>query len=255
VSWDAVNLAAPDFETAPEPPITCGLIYRGRRHALSGPPEAAKTVAAVIFGLEHYRAGHGRFALVDFEMGEHSTRLLLAELGATIDEIAAVYYVAPDRPPDAVDVDAIAEAGVTLVVIDATAGAYDASQLDDNKRGDAEKFSRAWVRPLWDRGIATILVDHVVKNADNRGRYAIGSERKLGTVDVHLGLHAVKQLHRGGDGLVVVSTHKDRPGHLQRPRAAELELRSDPETHRIAWKFRAAGDADSRRRGNRQRSW
>jgi AAA domain len=247
MTWQAINLAAPEFAQPTEPPITGGLIYRGRRHALSGAPEAAKTLAALILGLEHYRAGHGRFALIDFEMGEHASRLLLADLGATLEEIAAVYYVAPDGPPDDIDVDAIAAAGVTLVIIDAAAGAYEASELDDNKRADAEKFSRAWVHPLWERGIATILIDHVVKNADNRGRYAIGSERKLGSVDVHLGLHAVKQLHRGADGLIVVSTHKDRPGHLRRPRAAELELRSDPDSHRIGWTFRAseAGEGET----------
>jgi len=26
-------------------------------------------------------------------------------------------------------------------------------------RGDAEKFSRAWVRPFWERGMATMLLD------------------------------------------------------------------------------------------------
>jgi hypothetical protein len=37
------------------------------RHAISGPPEAAKTLAALIFGLEWMRAGRGLFALIDFE--------------------------------------------------------------------------------------------------------------------------------------------------------------------------------------------
>ena len=31
--------------------------------------------------------------------------------------------------------------------------------------------------------------------------------------------------------------HKDRPGWLQRPQAAELELHSDPDTHTITWQF------------------
>jgi len=240
VTWNEVDLAAPEFAQPADPPVTARLIYRNKRHALSGPPEAAKTLTALILGLEHHRGGHGRFALVDFEMGEHAVRLLLVELGATLDEIRDVYYVAPDGPPDALDIAAIAEAAVTLVVIDAAAGAYDASGLDDNKRGDAEAFARTWVRPLFERGIATILLDHVTKNPDTRGRYAIGSERKLGTVDVHLGLQAVKQLHRGADGLVTITVHKDRPGHLQRPRAAELEFRSDPETHQIRWDFLSA---------------
>jgi hypothetical protein len=239
-----INLAAPEFASKPEPPITCGLIYRRKRHVLIGPPEAAKTLAALIVGLEHMRGGHGPFALVDLEMGEHATRLLLEELGATADEIRGIWYATPEAPPQQDDLDQLADAGVTLVIIDAAAGAYGVSALDDNKRADAERFGQLWVEPLWRRDIATLLLDHVVKNSDNRGRFAIGSERKLGGVDVALGLEAVKQLHRGGRGLIRITTHKDRPGHLPRPRAAEFELRSDPDTHRITWTFRPASDDD-----------
>lgn len=240
MSWQPLDLSAEEFSRPTEPPATCGIIYRSKRHAISGPPEAAKTLTALICGLEHMRAGNGGFALIDFEAGEHATRLMLEDLGATPKEIASVYYVCPEGPPDEADIEAIVAAGITFVVIDAAAGAYDVSGLDDNARKDAEKFARMWVQPLWKRHIATALIDHVVKNAETRGKYAIGSERKLGSVDVHLGLHAIKQLHRGADGLIAVSTHKDRPGHLARPRAAELELRSDPDTNRITWTFRAA---------------
>jgi hypothetical protein len=243
VNWEPVDLSAPQYARPSEPPVTLGLFYRGKRHAISGPPEAAKTLLALITGLEHMRAGEGQFALVDFEMGEHATRLMLAELGATTEEIAAVYYVAPDGPPDADDIAAMVAAGVTLVIIDAAAGAYECSALDDNKRADAEKFSRAWVRPLWQHGVATVLIDHVTKNPDGRGKFAIGSERKLGTVDVHLGLHAVRQLNRGGAGLIRISTHKDRPAHLRRPVAAEIELNSDPTTNVITWQLREASPA------------
>jgi hypothetical protein len=159
VSWRRIDLCDLQFERPAEPPAICGLIYRGKRHALSGPPEAAKTLAALIFGLENLHAGGGSFAIVDFEMGEHATRLLLHDLGATLDEIASVYYVSATGPPDQTDLDAITAAGVTLVIIDAAAGAYDASDLDDNKRADAERFSRFWIAPLWLRNITTLTLD------------------------------------------------------------------------------------------------
>ena len=66
----------------------------------------------------------------------------------------------------------------------------------------------------------------------------IGSERKLGTVDVHLGFESVWPLHRGSDGHIKVVTHKDRPGFLPRPNAAEIVLESDPVSHRVSWTFR-----------------
>jgi hypothetical protein len=237
-------LADARYDQPTEPPGLCGLVYAGKRHALSGPPEATKTLSALVFGLEHLRASGGRrFALIDFEMGEHAIRLLLHDLGATLEEIARVYYVAPDGPPTTADVQALSEAGVTMAVIDSAAGAYSVSGLDDNKRSDAETFSRAWITPMWQSGVTTIVLDHVVKNSEARGRYAIGSERKLGTVDVHLGFEPVKALSRGGRGLVRVVTHKDRPGHLSRPVAAELVLHSDPVTHRVTWEFRRPNEA------------
>jgi hypothetical protein len=247
--WAAIDLSAPEYDRPTEPPDLCGLIYTGKRHALSGPPEATKTLTALIFGLEHLRAAEDRrFALIDLEMGEHATRLLLNDLGATLEEIARVYYVTPDGPPTTADLVELGEAGVTLAVIDSAAGAYTVSGLDDNKRGDAETFSRAWITPMWRVGITTIVLDHVVKNSEARGRYAIGSERKLGTVDVHLGFEPVKALSRGGRGLIRVVAHKDRPGHLSRPVAAKLVLHSDPITHRVAWEFNQpmepAGDSE-----------
>jgi hypothetical protein len=97
--------------------------------------------------------------------------------------------------------------------------------------------------------VTTLLIDHVVKSSESRGRYAIGSERKLGAADVHLGLEVVKQLTRGGNGLVKVVVHKDRPGHLTRPVPRELVVVSDPTTHAIEWTVRepvvAAASNDS----------
>jgi hypothetical protein len=255
-SWQPVDLSADRYAQPTERPIVAGLIYRGKRHALIGPPEASKTLLALLLGLEWMRADHGRLALIDFEMGPNATRLLLTDLGATIDEIADVHYVAPDSPPTEQQLAAITAAGVTLAIIDAAAGAYDTSGLDDNKRGDVERFARSWIRPLWrTHGCTTVVLDHVVKATDARGRYGIGSERKLGGVDVQLGLEAITQLHRGSSGLIRISTHKDRPAHLRRPHAAELHLVSDPGTHRISWELREPAATTDVVPGNADATW
>jgi hypothetical protein len=130
-----------------------------------------------------------------------------------------------------------------LVIVDAAAGAYDLTGLDDNKRSDVERFAALWVRPFWKAGIATNLIDHVVKNPEQRGKYAIGSERKAGGVDVHLGFDVIPghELTRGGNGLYKLTTHKDRPARLTRPIACELELHSDPDSGRITWATKPAG--------------
>lgn len=239
MTWEALNLTAPEFAIPSEPPSVAGLLYHGKRHLLSGPPESLKTLVALIVALEAIRAG-GTVAMIDFENGPAETRRLLKDLGATEAELQAALYFEPDTPPDDADIDRIAEAGVTLAIIDALAGAYGTAGLDDNKRAEAERFSAVWIKPLWNRGVATLAVDHVVKNTDARGKFSIGSERKLGAADVHLGLTVIRPLHRGSTGLVRVTTHKDRPGHLPRPHATEIELHSDPITHAITWEIRAA---------------
>jgi hypothetical protein len=83
-----------------------------------------------------------------------------------------------------------------LVIVDAAAGAFDLEGYDDNSRKDVEKWAQRWVTPFWRAEIATIVLDHVTKNAETRGKYAIGSERKVGGADTGLRSH-----HRGGHGL------------------------------------------------------
>ncbi len=237
-----LNLAAPEFAKPSEPPVHCGLIYKRKRHAVSGPPEAAKTLLVLIIALEAERAGT-RVAFIDFESGPAETRRLLEDLGATLEEIAAIDYYEAEGSPEDDDLQRLfIDTGVELVIIDAAAGAYNASGLDEEKRKDIEAWANAWVRPLWRAGIATILVDHVVKNRNNRGAFAIGGERKLGGVDVHLGLAAVSQMSRGKSGLIKITTHKDRPAWLPRPRTGDLELHSDPTTHAITWRIKPASD-------------
>jgi hypothetical protein len=172
-------------------------------------------------------------------MGQWDARDRLREMGATDDELGHVFYIEPETPASKEIVeDLVTTWTFSLVVIDAAAGAYSLQALDDNKRADVETFARIYVHSFWLREVATIVVDHVTKKANSRGAFAIGSERKVGGADVHLGFEIALPIKRGGRGLYKIVTHKDRFGHLNRPRAADLELRSDPDTHAISWTFR-----------------
>ena len=241
--WQPLDLADPKYAAAPDPPAIHGMLYARKRHVLSGPPESAKTLVAYLLLLSAMRDGW-HVAIIDFEMGPTAARQLLHELGATQDELTDIYYVEPSAPPSEANYQALIECETRLVLLDAAIGAYDAQGLDDNKRQDAEKFAGTWIAPLWQAEIATLLIDHVVKNVDGRGKYTIGSERKLGGADVHLGLEALKTLSRGGSGLIKVHVHKDRPGYMPRPSVAVLELTSDPDTHHITWQIRDPAPTD-----------
>jgi hypothetical protein len=243
-SWTPLNLAdLPD-----KPPVQptlggVGLVYPGKRHVFSGPQESAKTLAAYAIGLQVVRAD-GILILIDFEMGAYDARDRLQELGATPDDLAAVRYLEPHEPADDQTMRKLLTLDPALVVVDAAAGAYDLQGLDDNKRQDVERFTRLYVRAFWRAGVATILLDHVVKNTELRGRYTIGSERKVGGADVHLGFDVIVPVSRGGNGRYKLTTHKDRGGFLKRGHIADLELQSDPETHQIKWAFTQASPAE-----------
>jgi hypothetical protein len=242
-SWLPLNLAdLPD-----QPPIqptlgqigTIGLLYPGKRHVFSGPQESAKTLAAYLLALQVIRDGH-RVALLDFEMGAYDSRARLVDLGATPKDLARLLYAEPDDPATEDRIALLIRLAPSLVIVDAAAGAYNIQGLDDNKRTDVEQLTNLYIRSFWKHGIATIMLDHVVKNTETRGAYAIGSERKVGGADVHLGFTVITPISRGHSGLYKITTHKDRGGYLKRGTLAEMELSSHPETHAITCQLRPA---------------
>ncbi len=238
-SWRPQNLnELPEQPPTPPELGNTHLVYPGKRHVFSGPPESAKTLAAYCILIQVVRTG-GKAVLLDFEMGAYDARQRLRELGATALEIDHISYVEPDERATPVRIQQLLELEPDLVVIDAAAGVYSLEGLDDNKRGDVEKISSLYIRAFWRAGIATILIDHVVKDTETRGRYAIGSERKLGGADVHLGFEVIgkQAISRGGKGRYKIATHKDRGGYLKRGHLADLSLSSDPDTHSIEWAF------------------
>ncbi len=239
-SWRPQNLN--DLPEQPPTPPNLGnthLVYPGKRHVFSGPPESAKTLAAYCILIQVVR-NSGSGILIDFEMGAYDARQRLRELGATPDEINSIHYVEPDERATTERVANLIGLQPDLVIIDAAAGIYSLEGLDDNKRGDVEKISNLYIRAFWKAGIATILLDHVVKDGEARGKFAIGSERKLGGADVHMGFDTISPISRGSSGKYKISTHKDRGGYLKRGHLADLQLDSDPDTHSITWTFTEA---------------
>lgn len=232
-SWQPIRLSTlPDKPTVQPDLGGIGLVYPGKRHVFSGPPESAKTLIAYAILIELARHGQPSI-LVDFEMGAYDARDRLYELGATDETIDLIGYIESDEPATPARIQTLVSARPALVVLDAAAGAYQLENLDDMARKDVERFNNTYIRPFWREGIATILIDHVVKVGKDRGRYAIGSERKLGASDVHLGFDTVTPINRGGTGLYKITTHKDRGGCLKRGKLADLELVSHPVHHKI----------------------
>lgn len=245
-SWHPVDLVA-FGELPPEPPTIGGLLYPGRRHVISGELESLKSWLVQVLAVQEIRDGH-TVIYIDYEQGPRDTLRRIRDLGLTDAEIARGFiYI---EPRDGIgehinDVIALLEKHApTLVAIDAFTGALATHGLDPNKSTDIERFYTNVIDLFRAGGAAVSILDHLTKDRDTRGKYAIGSERKVAAADVHLSLETIQPFGRGRTGIARITTLKDRGAYLTRPRAGELELTSNPTTGQITTTLRAATPED-----------
>lgn len=116
--------------------------------------------------------------------------------------------------------------------------------LESNR--DVAAFLELVPRFIARQGPAVVIIDHVEKDKERRGRWAIGAQHKLAGVDgVSYGLEVVDPVVRDGDGLVRVVVHKDRPGHVRRvavDKKVAAEVRTRSEKDLLALEILTPGD-------------
>lgn len=245
-SWTPIDLAVAGAEP-PEPPTIASLIYPGRVHVLSGEPGSLKSFTALAVMADQVRAGR-TVAYIDLENGPGETRSRLSALGLTDEEIsAAVLYLRPTEPLTpgrqlAAFLALLEARNPSLVTIDGYTGSLALCGGDPNSSIDIERHHRTVVEPLRSTGAAILLIDALVKNRESRGRFSIGSERKIAVADVHLGFSVVLPLRRGGRGIVRLAVHKDRPGYLASPRAGDIHFESSDAGARLTWALEAVAN-------------
>jgi hypothetical protein len=243
-TWWPIDLLNTGRTPPPKPAISM-LLYAARRHVISGDTESLKSMLALILFVEQLHAGNSVF-YIDLEMGDAMLLERLTDLGATDEQIRDKFVYL--RPTDALTTTAARDdmralllaADPSLVVIDSFTGALALHNLKEEAALDIERFYQNVADELTAGGAALLLLDHLPKDRENRGVYAIGSQRKIAGVDVHLGMKVERPLTRGGIGLATITTLKDRGGYLARPKAAELHLASNPDDGRITWRFSTA---------------
>ena len=65
-------------------------------------------------------------------------------------------------------------------------------------------------------GAAVVLIDHVTKDAEGRGRFAIGGQAKMASLDgAAYVVEVAEALGRGRRGMVTLRVAKDRPGGVR----------------------------------------
>jgi hypothetical protein len=182
-SWVPVDLLA-TAAARPEPPTISGLADPARRHVFSGEPETLKTWAALILCVEEIRKGEN-VLWADFETGRAEMLERLRDLGLTDSEIESSFiYMEPTGPlaegAIRADVEALIEGWRPLVVIDAFTGALEIHGCDPNSGTEIARSFRTVIQTFRAWGGAVVILDHVPKNRDARGKFSIGSERKIG---------------------------------------------------------------------------
>lgn len=237
-SWQPVDLAL--ILSGDHEPITptlfprsdgvC-LLYPGLTHSFHGESESGKSLLAQIEAVRILEDG-GRVLYIDFESDAASVVMRLEEFGAARANIVERFtYLNPEVKPDTSRelhawIDVLA-APYDLAVID---GVTDALGIWGCSIQDNDDIA-AWTRDLPAKiarktGAAVVMIDHVTKNADTRGRFAIGGQAKLaGLTGAGYTVEANPPLGRGRVGTIIVRVGKDRPGfvrgHGGEPRASD----------------------------------
>jgi Bifunctional DNA primase/polymerase, N-terminal len=197
------------------------LVYPGAIHSFHGESESGKSLILMWEAVRLMQAGHDVLWITfDSDPAEDVGRAIKYGCPPAVVAEHLDY-----RKPDASHIGSegfidMFHRPYALAVID---GVTDALNLlgKGMTRGDPNdaytQFSRIFPKRLADKtGAAVVLVDHVSKDADNRGRFAIGAQAKMSqlTGAAYL-VEPERPPVRGGKGTVVLRVAKDRPGSVR----------------------------------------
>lgn len=243
-SWDAVDLA--DLLAGPLdelPPTYCPrsdgvpLIYRGKVSSIAGEPESCKGWFAMFASKSVLRL-YEHVIYIDFE---DSARGILSRMRAmrVSDEVLVRYFhvINPDVAFNDEGKQRLAwvlsqtlngSDRLGLVVLDGITQALANQGADDYRGTEVAEFFHDLPRFITRvTGAAVLLVDHVTKSKEDRGRYAIGSQTKLAALDgAQFSAEVVTPFARGKQGRVRISVGKDRPGHVRAHATGDSHVQS-----------------------------
>lgn len=206
-----------------EPTTLCrddgrSLFYSGKVNGLIGESESGKSWVLFWALAQAVQAGR-RCLLLDFEDSAGGIHQRMKALGCTDDELGRLWYANPDEAlgiAQAADLgEALAE-GFDVIGFDGVNAAMTLLGYDINSNTDATKFNRRVLKPLAATGAAVVTVDHLPKNAEQRGKGGIGAQAKRAMMDgCCLSVEVVEPFGKGQDGILKLKVDKDRPGAVR----------------------------------------
>lgn len=199
-----------------------GLFYRGAVNDLHGEPGCGKSMLAQIATAQELKQGHD-VIYIDYEDSARNVVKRLLLLGVTGEQIVQhLHYVRPSaKPSSPTSLDGWKETldyadTATLAIIDGVTSCLAYAGLDSNSGDDIAAWYNTMPRLISACGPAVVLIDHVVKSKDNRGRYAGGSMQKLALIDgISYSVDMTKPVGKGVRGTIVIKSGKDRISEIE----------------------------------------
>lgn len=193
------------------------MLYPGLEHAIIGEMESGKSWFALQCAAAELLAGN-YVVYIHFEesnpAGTVERLLLLGIPGHVLRK--QFMFVSPEKAAKQDSMTYLLSLRPTLVILD---GVNEAMSLHGNEirnEDGAAAFRRRLVKPCTKEGAAVLSCDHVVKDKEGRGRYALGSIHKGNALNGSLiSLENAEPFGRGQRGRSHVYLMKDRPGFLR----------------------------------------
>nr|DAE69636.1 MAG TPA: DNA polymerase [Caudoviricetes sp.] len=228
-SWQFEDLTqlASGVELPPTPTVFQredgqGLFYRGAVNDLHGEPGCGKSMIAQIAAAQELKQNHD-VIYIDYEDSARNVVKRLLLLGVTGEQIVAhFHYVRPSaKPSSPTSLGGWRETldyadTATLAIVDGVTSCLAYAGLDSNSGDDIATWYNTMPRLISACGPAVVLIDHVVKSKDNRGRYAGGSMQKLALIDgISYSVDMTKPVGKGVRGTIVIKSGKDRISEIE----------------------------------------
>ena len=227
-SWDPIDLT-PILDGTYQPPEATlftrtdgqALLYPGLVHDIHGESESGKSLLIQTECAKQIQTGQP-VAYIDYESEPVAILERLQLMGATKQQIAQHFtYIRPEQDPyrkqELPSFQNLLTQTFTLIVLDGVTDALGQAGAASKDNDEIATWHRKIPRTLAKHtGAAVVLIDHVTKNNDTRGRFAIGGQTKMAAIDGASYLAETKQpLGRGLQGEISLRVAKDRPGIIR----------------------------------------